>query len=175
MSTPHGFPVRPARSDFGPEPVNKQPVTNPQSEVDGETIGRLWFHQTVGLGLVSSLAVMSITLDPAPSAEINWRREAWNTHGQTTGEYAEPTLTRTGVGVATLLYTANLPDWSGEAQPVLFSGGHGESLIADSNLYMVRVIPNDPNTSGVTIRAWLWDEAGNAWNPTDGTFKIWLE
>jgi hypothetical protein len=169
-----GFPVRPLRDEYGPDPVNKYPVMDPTKDLDGETLGRLIFHQLTGLGLASRLAALNFTIQSgAPTSAINWRREAWNTKGQTTGSYAEPTLTRTGTGVTTLAYAANLPDWTGEDQPVIFYGGGGFCSLDDSNIYLVDVRPTSPPSSSVTIRTYVWTSPN--WVASDGDFTIWLE
>lgn len=106
------------------------------------------------------------------SATILERAEAWNPRFETTGLYVPPTVTRVSAGVFDIAYAANLPDWTGEVQPVEFTGGEASYLDNTSTVLMARVIPTSPKTSTVRVRGWLI--SGSSQTPTDGTFLVRL-
>jgi len=167
-----GFPVRPSRDDFGPEPRNRTPVRNAEYEMDGETTGRLLLHQIAGLGLLSSLAELVIATTSSPSITLLTRKEAWNTRAQVSGPYAPPTLARPSAGVITIAYPSQVPDWSGALQPLSFKGGAAFFLDDNANVYSARVIPSPVASSTVTVRGWVF--SGGAFNPSDGTLLVLL-
>lgn len=169
-----GFPRRPPRQEFGPEPKNRYPIRNPEKELDGETIGRLLFHQLAGSGLVVPLAWLTVLTSAGGggTATLLARDEAWNPRYETTGVYAEPDVTRVSAGVFDIEYAANLPDWSGENQPVEFKGGIALYLDDTSTVMMARVIPESPNSSKVRVRGWVI--SGSSQTATDGTFLVGL-
>ena len=107
-----GFPNRASRADYGPEPVNAHPVVDPARELDGETVGRLMFHQLAGLGVT---AVVAWLLTPGTGATpaITARAEAWNPNAETGAPYTAPVVTRTGAGEYTIDYPATQPDNTG--------------------------------------------------------------
>lgn len=151
-----GFPLKPVRSDFGPEPVNRTPVRSPEKDLDAETIGRLIFHQLTGVGQVAALAVLIVAAD----GEIVFRWEAWNRERSTTGPFAPPEIDVTD-GVVTITYPATVPDRKGELQPLVFRGGVG-NVQSDARAYFQPGIkPTDPLTSGVTVKCQYFDDAAN--------------
>ncbi len=155
-----GFPIRPLRPDFGPEPRNRYPVRNAEHETDGETVGRLMFHQLTGLGLVCDLAQLVVST-AALTASLAHREEAWNTRGASSGAYEPPALEMTTEGVFTIQYPTTVPDWSGVLQPLVFRGGAAYVLNNDDGVYQARVIPEAVPSSKVTVRVVKFD--GGAW------------
>lgn len=113
-----GFPTRPTRDDFGPEPVNSRPVRDPSRELDGETIGRLMFHQLAGLGLGTARAWLLTQIDAGPAVSIASRTETWNPKNLSASPYDWPVVIRSGVGVYLVEYNSTYPDQTGELQAV---------------------------------------------------------
>lgn len=148
------FPARPPRSEFGPRPIDKYPVRSPQSEM-GADIGHMMLAQVVGSGLLSALAELDVTIQSgAPTVTINTRKEAWNPDGLSTGDYADPTVLRTGTGVFTVEYSSQLPDQFGVLQDVVFRGGFASVVSANANVTLCEVKPTVPPSSLVTVNVW---------------------
>ncbi|MFZ5896801.1 MAG: hypothetical protein ACOY0T_37440 [Myxococcota bacterium] len=166
-----GFPIRPLRDDFGPEPRNRAPVRNAEFELDGETVGRLMFHQLTGTGLLVDLAELALNLSSS-GASILSRKEAWNVRGANSGAFAPPTLERTALGVWTITYPSEVPDWSGRGAPLVFNGGSAECLVDDEAVYRARVIPTSPPSSVVTLRCWVF--YAGAFVPSEGQYLVVL-
>jgi len=109
-----GFPTRPLRPAFGPEPKNRFPVRDPERELDGETVGKLMMHQITGSGLtvprawfvLNGLAVTPVLLS---------RAEAWNPKGVTDVDFPAPVVARTAQGIFTVTYAATFKDETGVA------------------------------------------------------------
>lgn len=152
MST-SGFPLRPTRDDFGPEPVNRTPVRSAEMDLDAETIGRLMFHQLAGLGQVVPLAVLIINAD----GSLAFRWEAWNRNRATTGDYAPPAIDVSTPGVVLIEYSATVPDRLGEGQPLAFRGGVANVQSADKVYGNPAVLPASPLGSSVTVQTSYFD------------------
>jgi hypothetical protein len=149
-----GFPIKPVRSDFGPEPVNRTPVRSAEKDLDAETIGRLIFHQLSGVGQVAALAVLLI----APDGELLYRWEAWNRERSSTGPYAPPTIdVVTTPGQVVITYPATVPDRTSELQPLVFRGGQANVQSTDKAYAQPAVVPTDPLTSGVVVHTQYFD------------------
>jgi len=151
-----GFPLRPVRSDFGPEPVNRTPVRSAEKDLDAETTGRLMFHQLAGLGQVSPLAVLIIEAD----GTLSFRWEAWNRERSSTGPYAPPEIDVTD-GVVTITYPASVPDRTGELQPFVFRGGVANVQSDARSYFQPGVKPTNPLTSAVSVKCTYFDDAAN--------------
>jgi len=141
-----GFPIKPVRSDFGPEPVNRTPVRSPEKDLDAETTGRLMFHQLTGLGQVAALAVLIINAD----GSLDFRWEAWNRERSSTGPYAPPEIDVTD-GVVTITYPATVPDRNGEGQPLVFRGGVANVQSDSKSYFQPGIKPTAPLSSGVSV------------------------
>lgn len=152
-----GFPLKPVRSDFGPEPVNRTPVRSAEKDLDAETTGRLMFHQLTGVGQVAALAVLLIDSD----GELLYRWEAWNRERSSTGPYAPPEIDVSTPGDCVITYPATVPDRKGEAQPLVFRGGVANVQSSTKAYFQPAVLPTDPLTSGVTVRCKYFDDAAN--------------
>jgi hypothetical protein len=114
------FPLRTSRSDFGPEPRNRRPVVDPETEMGAE-IGRLLFWQTSGAGLTTAMAWLRS--DGAAVPLILGRAEAWNPRGETTGANAPPVVARTAAGLYTVTYATTYPDHAGVARTLNLAWG----------------------------------------------------
>lgn len=105
-----GFPTRPTRAAFGPDPVNRYPVRDAEQELDAN-IGRLLFWQTSGMGLVAHRAWLHLDLlNPTPSL-LDWAA-AWDPRR----EAAAPGVGRVAQGDFRITFAAQYPDESGEQQ-----------------------------------------------------------
>lgn len=167
-----GFPVRPLRQAFGPEPRNRTPVRNAEFEMDGETVGRLMMHQLAGTGLMVPLARLVILTASTPAITLVERYEAWNPRGLVTSPHGAPALARAAAGDFTITYAAQIPDWSEAAQPLVFQGGVASFVADDTNVYTARVIPTTPASSVVRVRGWQWTAPD--WVAADGRFLVLL-
>jgi hypothetical protein len=148
-----GFPIKPVRSDFGPEPVNRTPVRSAEKDLDAETTGRLIFHQLAGVGQVAALAVLLI----APDGELLYRWEAWNRERSSTGPYAPPEIDVTTPGEVVITYPASVPDRTSELQPLVFRGGMGNVQSPDKAYAQPAIEPTTPLTSGVVVYTKYFD------------------
>jgi len=173
-----GFPTRPVRPDFGPDPVNRYPTRSPEHELDA-SIGKLMFHQMSGLGLTGPLAVLLLELDATPV--ILSREESWNPKKLTTGSYADPGITRQGAGKYTLNYLTQVPDENGDLKPLIFKGGWGTlvrrfsggvPVVPDEDTqYSVSVWPTT-NPPGSSVRIIIFDVTPDV--QIDGTVLVGL-
>lgn len=120
MSNPAGFPVRPSRASFGPEPVNSRPVRDSSREFDGEKYGRLLLFQTAGLGLMSALAWVKLNCQVGPV--ILARAESWNPNAATGAPYTAPIATRQAQGHYRLEYAPEYPDHTGVLRALALQG-----------------------------------------------------
>ena len=100
-----GFPNRASRLDYGPEPIDRRPVTDPEKEL-GAGIGRLMFYQLAGCGIMVPVAWCHLTA----AAVIVSRAESWNPDAKTGAPYTAPTLTHPGAGQYTIEWAAQYPD-----------------------------------------------------------------
>jgi hypothetical protein len=112
-----GFPTRTGRSGYGPDPINRRPVTDPRKELDGETIGRLLFWQVgaVGMCLPSAWATFQVN---GTALLLVSHAEAFQPRGG-----SGPTLERLSDGVWNFSYAATYPDETGTQQPLVLSAG----------------------------------------------------
>jgi hypothetical protein len=165
---PNGFPTRPLREAFGPEPENQYPVRHPAKEFDGETTGRLMFHQLSGLGQVNDLS--EVLFDSA--GNVSYRSECWNPKRLTGAPYLPPVVTALGVGHYSIQYAVEYPDHTGTLQPVVFRGGyvnvHGDA----AGVYSTRVLPEAPYSARVEV--WVYKWSGAAWVATAATQLVVL-
>lgn len=157
---PNGFPTRPLREDFGPEPENRYPVRHPAKEFDGETTGRLMFHQLSGLGQMTHLC--EVLFDSA--GNVSYRSECWNPKRITGAPFLPPAVTVNGVGHYTVTYAVEYPDHTGVMQPVVFRGGYVDVHGDATGVYAWRVIPQAPFSSIVDVRVYKF--SGGAWVAT---------
>lgn len=105
-----GFPTRPTREAFGPDPRNRYPVRDPEQELAAE-IGRLLFWQVSGMGLVVARAWAHVDLlNPTPTV-LDWAA-AWDPRR----EASPPTIGRVAQGDFRITFAAQYPDESGEQQ-----------------------------------------------------------
>lgn len=112
-----GFPLRPGRSSFGPDPINARPVRDPRKQLDGETTGRLMFWQLGGLGVAAPLAWIDCSL-AGTAVQAQAHAEAFQPRGG-----SAPTVGYTSVGQYTFSYSAQYPDETGTNQPLVLRGG----------------------------------------------------
>jgi hypothetical protein len=152
-----GFPIKPVRSDFGPEPVNRTPVRSAEKDLDAETTGRLLFHQLAGVGQVSPLAILIIEAD----GDLSYRWECWNRERSSTGSYAPPEIDVSTPGEVVITYPATVPDRKGDLQPLVFRGGTGNVQSSTKAYFQPAVLPTDPLTSGVIVYTKYFDDAAN--------------
>lgn len=162
---PNGFPTIPLRDDYGPEPVNQYPVRDPNKELDGESTGRLMFHQLSGLGLMSHLAAVAFDNNNNILSAGADRSEAWNTKRATGAPYAAPIITRPSVGLAVITYLPQYPDHTGAMQPLIIRGGYAVPFENDGVVWNARVLPSYPYTSVCSVESSAWNGAG--WSPAN--------
>ena len=165
----NGFPARPVRDDFGPDPSNQYPIRDPNKELDAETTRRLMFHQLSGLGQMNDLA--EIIFDGATQV-ISYRAEAWNPKREAGGLYLPPGIVRNSVGVYTVTYAAQYPDHKSTTIPTMFRAGRCEVLTNDSTPLTTRVTPGTPAGPIVVVRTWKL--VATVWTATDGLFDLVL-
>jgi len=145
-----GFPTRPARGSFGPDPVNTRPVRDRSRELDGEDIGRLLFHQIAGLGLMIPLARVRMTAQASPI--LIERFEAWNPQLLTTGDFVDPTLIRVGAGIYTIEYPSPIADHEGTATNLSFRSALGFCDTEDDDDIRVRARRDTASRVRFTVR-----------------------
>lgn len=100
-----GFPTRPARATFGPKPVNRFAVRDPERELDGPTIGDLMMWQLAGVGVTCPVAWAYISVDGAGVPTITSSGEAWDPDSASV-----PGLTDNGNGSYKVTYAATYHD-----------------------------------------------------------------
>ena len=151
-----GFPTRPTRSSFGPDPVNTRPVRDRERELDGEDIGRLMFHQLAGVGLMVPLVRLRMVADNPPV--LTERFEAWNPKLLNTGSFADPTLTREALGIYSIDYPSPIPDHAGTDTNIFFRSALGFCDTDDDDDIRVRarVVVATPSI----VRFMVRDSAG---------------
>ena len=132
-----GFPTRPDLASLGPTLVNAGRVLNPNKEATAEQYNLLRW-QAAGMGIVSYRAKLVFTANSG-AQPILARGEAWNPRGLTTGAYANPTITRIGVGNYDVEYPASVPDMDGESVPLVFEYGFG-TVVTPSQTATRRVL-----------------------------------
>lgn len=170
MADTNGFPTRPVRDAFGPEPVNAYPVRDPNKELDGETVGRLMLHQLSGVGQTVDLADLVFV---GATQVINYRSEAWNPKRQTIAPYAPPGISRTSAGLYVVTYASTYPDHKGDAQPTIFRGGTVTVLDDDASRWSWRVVPTSP--FGPSVKVYTWKDIAGVWTATDCTLLLALK
>lgn len=148
MST-SGFPTRPPRSSFGPDPVNTKPVRDRARELDAD-IGKLVFHQVAGSGLVGPVAILRFLADTART--IHQRQEAWNPSQESTGAYADPTITRISTGIYTVEYPTPIPDQNGVDVATDLRFALASVVTADDDDMRARAWRVSATTLRVTVR-----------------------
>jgi len=173
MSGAGGYPVRPTRSDFGPEPKNRTVVRDAEYELDGETVGRLMFFTMAGGA--RTIALARIRVDDLGSGPVAIdREEAWNPNKLTSGPYAAPTITALATGRFQIAYPATVPDREGTLRELLLTGGHAQAVVlaSNANLHHCEVRLTDPSipSSVVEVRCWSWSD----WAAADVPFDVWL-
>lgn len=112
-----GYPLRPSRDDFGPDPENAAPVRDARRQISAE-IFRLAFHQIAGSGLLMPRVMLAFNAQVGPT--IVGRAEAWNPKGLNTGQFADPAITRTGAGNYLVEYPTPVVDEMAVDQPISF-------------------------------------------------------
>lgn len=105
-----GSPLRPDRDSFGPEVENSAPVRDSRRQWSAD-IANLVMWQCAGLGLVAPRVMLQFTAQVGPV--LLARAETWNPRRLSTGAYADPTLTRSGVGDYLIEYPTPVPDETG--------------------------------------------------------------
>ena len=112
-----GSPLRPDRSSFGEVFVDSTAVRDPRKQMAARIMNLLTW-QASGMGLLVPRIGLYFTtgVGPVPTARV----ETWNPYRKTTGDYAPPTLTRTGAGNYLIEYPTTVPDENGVAQAVSF-------------------------------------------------------
>lgn len=144
-----GFPLRPARGNFGPQMVDTTPVRDPSRQIGAATFNLL-FWQTAGLGLVSPRAVLE--LDAASPPVIRARAESWNPERLTTGAFADPDITRNDVGDFDVVYPTTVPDENGVLQPLSFAWAMGiVTNPSTTDVPIITVTPLTGQASGVKL------------------------
>lgn len=111
-----GFPVRPDRSAFGPDAVDRFAVRDPTREL-AASIGNLLFWQVAGMGIVCARAVVKIAIDGLGVPTIAASAEAWDPKG-----LYIPTITDGGPGSYLVSYAATYPDKDGTSQTTNLEG-----------------------------------------------------
>lgn len=173
MSSFVGFPLRVRRSDMGPKLLNRKPVRDPRYQVHADLLGGLLFGQVAGMNLTCLLAVLLVRIQSsAPTATILERHEAWNPEGFSTGDYADPLVTRASAGVLDISYATQVPDWDNQDRDLVFKGGFVNYIDDNTNLLTGRVIPTSPVSSVVRVRG--WHVTGSSQNAADGTLLVGL-
>jgi hypothetical protein len=170
MADTNGFPTRPVRDAFGPDPVNQYPVRDPNKELDGETIGRLMMHQLSGMGQTVDLADLIFV---GSTQAISYRSEAWNPKRVTIAPFANPGIVRSSAGLYVVTYEEEYPDHKGTAQPCIFRGGTVTVLDNDGARWSWRVVPSNPFSSVVTV--YTWKDIAGTWTATDCTLLLTLK
>ncbi len=112
-----GSPLRPDRSSFGEVFADSTAVRDPRKQMAARIMNLLTW-QVSGMGLLAPRVALYFTagVSPVPLARV----EAWNPYRQTTGDYADPVMTRTAAGNYLIAYPTSVPDENGDAQPVAF-------------------------------------------------------
>ncbi len=157
MTSPAGFPTRPSRASFGPDPINSRPVRDPAMEFDGEKYGRLMLHQLSGLGVVSAMAWAVLDLlNPTPA--ILSRAEAWNPNALVNASYPAPVVSRSAAGLYFFEYAASYPDHSGIARTLDLKFAAVCDVSSDANVHHCKAYIIGPRTIGIRT----WDSANAA-------------
>lgn len=145
-----GFPTRPSRSAFGPDPVNRTPVSDPEREL-GADVGRLAFWQVSGIGMTAAKTLAVVEDDGTLLAN----GEAWDPRRLLAG----PTTDNPATGVYTLEYPATAPNEDGTSTTVALIGATATVQEATA-LFASCVVEADART--ITVR--VWNAAGAATN-----------
>jgi hypothetical protein len=114
-----GFPVRPARSAFGPDPENRRPVRNPKLEISAD-IFKLAFWQLAGMGLMVPQAWVYCTIS-GTTLTLASHAESWDPNQA----LAVPGVTRTSQGLYAVAYPATVPDENGDQRAISLTWGIG--------------------------------------------------
>ncbi len=112
-----GSPLRPDRSSFGEEFVDSTAVRDPRKQMAARIMNLLTW-QVAGMGLLVPRVALYFTCAPSPVPLA--RVEAWNPNRLSTGDYADPAMTRTGAGNYLIEYPTSVPDELGESQAISF-------------------------------------------------------
>ena len=161
-----GFPVRPDRAAFGPEPINRFAVRDAARELDGPTIGSLMMWQLSGCGIIVPRAMAIIRVDAGDVATLLASAEAWDPKSA----YV-PLLAHPGVGQFTLTYAATYPDKDSLPQATNLVGSlplvqnvttrfPSQALVSPGGLIVNVAVWNaagvldDPTSSDILVLAW---------------------
>lgn len=112
-----GSPLRPDRSSFGEAFVDSTAVRDPRKQMAARIMNLLTW-QVSGMGLLVPRIALYFTagVGPVPLARV----ESWNPNRETTGDFADPVMTRTGAGNYLIAYPSSVPDENGDSQAVSF-------------------------------------------------------
>lgn len=153
-----GNPIRPARSDFGPKPVNVEPITDPEQQFDAEW-GDLLLWQVSGNGLTADMAW--VTCSSAGARLLN--AEAWNPEG----DQAPPTCARVSTGLYTVTYAATYNDKDGVARTTNLRAGKVSPM---GTAFRVGVASVAGDNRTVTVSIFI-----DAATPADSAFLLELK
>jgi hypothetical protein len=142
-----GFPIRPSRTAFGPEPKNRRPIVDPARTLDA-SVASLERWQVAGLGATSPLAFALCTVTGTAIA-LTTHGEAWNPNLALDG----PTPVRVSAGVYTLTYAAQYPDKDGTLQTINIIAGVAapQGLGGSGHLLGASFEKVDAHTAKVTL------------------------
>lgn len=147
-----GSPVRPSRSAYGPDPVNRRgPVSDPEGEL-GADVGRLMLWQLAGLGLVAPRAVCLLEDNGTRLASA----ESWNPRGL----LPNPVTAQTAPGTYKITYPSTAPDENGTPVPIVLLGAHATPQKAAAVSASC-----DIDASGLIVTVFVFDSSTGA--PSD--------
>lgn len=145
-----GSPLRPDRSSFGEVFVDSTAVRDPRKQMAAR-IMNLVTWQVSGAGLLMPRAALAFTMGVSPV--ILGRVEAWNPNRESTGVFADPTITRTGAGNYLVEYPTEAPDENGENQPISFSWAGSFVINADPTVAKHTLAAVDAQTNRLRVTA----------------------
>lgn len=149
------FPDRVSRSAFGPTPVDRGPIVDPERQLSAE-IGALLFWQVSGAGLTADVAWCVV--DDAGDFVVGG--EAWDPNN----DQADPACSHSGTGEYAVEYDAQYPDKDGTMRTIALRGAIATPQTT-ADLHAVAEV----QSSGRRILVNVFDDAGT---PTDCKFLL---
>jgi hypothetical protein len=142
-----GFPLRPNRTAYGPDPQNRRPVRNPKQELSAD-IGKLMMWQLAGAGLVVPMAWLYCTVAGGVLTLVSFA-ESFDPVGT-----IPPAVVRTSQGLYTVAYPSTAPDENGTTTAVSLTFG----LVIPQSSASRFGIPERVDAQHFTLR--IRDDAG---------------